>query len=124
MTLRKLVALDAIAGGIAAIVLLVLRPYAPSWLGLSEGNVDAILVANASYSAFASWNATRSVLWPQGIQALAAANATWTIVCCVMLAMAWLHATWLGLAYIGLEGLFCALLAVQELRMVRAPGAA
>ena len=101
-------------------VLFVLRPYAADWLGLSQLNVDVILLANASYCALATWNATRPAPSRRGVRVLATANASWTVVSSTMAVMVWSHATWLGLAYIVAEGTVTAVLAVLELRASRA----
>lgn len=112
--------LPAVAGG--ACVLARREPLA-ALHGLPVGRVTAM---GSVYLQYASWSGTRAVRWtlgrpaPRGaVDAPAAANLSWTVVCVGILLATWGEASPFGAAHAALEGARVGALAVAELPWVR-----
>lgn len=102
---------------------LALRQPLAALHGFPVALVTAMGVVNLLY---ASWSGTLAARWTRGrppprwaVDALAAANLAWTVVCVGILLATWGEASPFGAAHAALEGAWVAALAAAELRWVR-----
>lgn len=117
--MKNLLWVDGLAGLAAGIAFLVLvGPM--SWLyELPRSLLLAMAAANLLYGAFSITLASRRrrpVAW---VIALAAANASWAIVCLVLAAFWWGAASVFGIIHLVLEAVFVGGLAMLEWRWRR-----
>lgn len=111
---------DAVAGGLAGSVLLLLREPVAAWFGFPLTLVLFNAAANLGYASYSGTLAALTALEVapprRAVRLLVAANAAWVAVCCVILWHVWERATPVGLGYVALEALFVGALAYAEYR--------
>lgn len=119
---KPLLVLDGAAGALVGLVVLALHPIFASLYGLA---VDRVLVIGAANLGYGCYSGTLALRWHRGrlpsvrsIRMLVIANALWACLCVVLLGLWWSQASWIGLAAIGLEGLFVGGLAAIERRVL------
>ena len=120
---RRILWLDAGAGGVVGLAMLVLRDWLTGFYGLPLELIVLIGSANVVYASFSGTLAVRAAMGRRpsrrAIDVLVAANLSWSVVCAAMLFAMLRDAGAFGLAHIGLEGAFVTGLAVVEWRVVR-----
>ena len=122
---RSILWLDAGAGFAVGVAVLALRAWVARLTGFPPGLVLLIGAANLAYASYSGTLALRAsrgkVPSRRAIEVLVAANLMWSVVCVVIIAATVRFATPYGIAYVGLEGVFVAVLAAAEVRWVRGP---
>ncbi len=120
MSLKQLLWLDAVAGGVTALVGLLTYRQLAVWLGLPPQLLLATALANAAYGACAGSLARQADPGHEGLRSLVRANWLWTIVSLVMLGVYRNQVTPLGLAFLVLQPLVVGGLAWLEGRHLKA----
>lgn len=111
VTLRRVLAFDAVSGAGTGALHLLLAPVLSTWLGLPEALLQASGLSIFAFVALAGWLAWQASP-PRGpLMALVLLNVAWAVAC---LWLAWggaLDPTPLGLAYLLVQALVVAVLA-------------
>jgi hypothetical protein len=114
--LSRLLWIDGFAGLVVGLFVLSFHAFLANVYGLPQALVWFIGVANVFYSSIGLTLAVRKPRAVEWIVTLAAANLVWTCVCIVLMVQFASVATPFGLAMLGLEGVFVAVLASFEWR--------
>ena len=121
-TARNIIYLDGLAGGLAGLLELALLDWLTQLHNLPKQLVLFICAANLIYGAY-SLNLARNIrrgVWPKRLwfDLLIFGNASWAVVCLVLIAMYWSTISIFGIAHLLLEAAFVLFLAVFERRLV------
>lgn len=112
--LRNLLWVDCLAAAVVGAAGLSFSGWLSRLLTLPQGLVVGFAVANLLYASLSGSLAVRPRRPPALIRLLVVANAAWALWCFVALAWFAGQASWLGLAYLGAEGVFVGVLAALE----------
>lgn len=112
--LRNILWVDSLAGLFVGLMGLALLDWLSDLFALPRGLVLITVLANLAYGAYSGSLALRAQRPRRLILLLIAANAAWAVICCLAVIVLARQASWYGLAYIGAEGLFVAVLAWLE----------
>ncbi|WP_342358384.1 hypothetical protein [Terrarubrum flagellatum] len=119
ITLRQALALDAIASGGMAALLLAGADLLEGWLGIPAGFQRGAAAVLVPYVAFVAWLAIR----PEPQRSLAwcavAINALWVVESLLVLMTGWFQPTALGVAFVVGQAAIVAILAELQIMALR-----
>ncbi|XDD49487.1 hypothetical protein AB3N59_13895 [Leptospira sp. WS92.C1] len=120
---RLILAIDSGAALVAGLLILTIPLPLADWYGLPNDSLTLIGIVNLAYGAFSGSLVGTVILgklpkrfW---IDLLINGNLFWSVVCIGILTMNWSSLNLLGIVLIAFEGVFVAVLAVFEFRVVR-----
>ena len=112
--LRTLLWVDCIGAAVVGVAMLALSGVLAPVLGVERGVLVMSAITNLVYGT-CSFSLARHARPPRRwVRVLVAANATWPIVCAVIVVTIAGPASWLGVAYFAAEGVYVGALAVAE----------
>ena len=120
---RRVLWVDGGAGLVVGVVVLALHRWLAGLYGFHPDLVLAIGAANVVYGSYSTTLAVRAssgrVPSRRAVDLLVAANLAWAVVCVALIGVTWRWASWVGLGVVAFEGVFVAVLATIERRVVR-----
>ena len=121
---RARIVLSVDSGGalVAGFIVLILYDTLSAWYGLPKTILLFTGAANLVYGLYsgslAIFARMKQLPGRHWIIFLIAANLCWSVVCFGIVATNWSSASWLGLAFMMLEGAYVAILAIVEFRVL------
>ena len=119
LSLRQILALDAISSGGMGLLLIAGAGILESWLGIPAGFQRAAGAILIPFAAFVAWLATRPAPPRALVWTAVAINAVWVVESLVTLMSAWLSPTALGMAFVIGQAVVVALLAELQVYALR-----